>query len=342
VSTRRRRREPEWARLPDRELLELRFSDLGLRFQDTPYPRRLDRLYDELAAHGLRFRPHAWLSFDWFSPDGIPGIAVPFYLAHPRLMKLEDRQMLEVEGSNESWCMKLLRHEAGHAIDTAFRLHRKKEWRRLFGSFTRPYPGEYRPRPSSRRFVHHLDAWYAQSHPAEDFAETFAVWLRPGLRWRKRYEGWPAMKKLRYVDELMQSLAGTPAPVRSRRQVSPLSRLKLTLREYYERKRGHYMPDEPRVPDPDLMRLFARTGSRRRAATLLRRWRGRLREAVSRGTGEHPYTIDQVLKEMIHRCRELDLVVDRPEDQVRLEAAVLLGTWTTDYVHQSGHGWIPL
>jgi len=342
MTTRRRRREPAWARWPDQELLDLRFCDLGLRLENTVFPRRLERLYGELVAHGLRFRPHCWISFDWFTPDGIPGFAVPFFLAHPRLQKLEDRQMLEAEGGDEAWCMKLLRHETGHAIDTAFRLHYRKEWRKLFGSFRKPYPGEYRPRPSSRSYVHHLDAWYAQSHPAEDFAETFAVWLRPGLRWRKRYEGWPAMRKLRYVDALMKSLSGKAPPVRSRKQVSPLSRLKLTLREYYERKRAHYMPDEPKVPDPDLMRLFARSGSRRRAATLLRRWRPRLRQAVSRGTGEHPYTIDQVLKEMIHRCRELDLVVDRPEEQVRLEAAVLLGTWTTDYVHQSGHGWIPL
>jgi len=150
------------------------------------------------------------------------------------------------------------------------------------------------------------------------------------------------MRKLLYVDELMQEIAGRTAPVRSRRHTSPLSRLRMTLGEYYERKRGHYMPGQLMVPDPDLMRLFARKGSRKRAGSLLRRWRPQLREAVARGTGEHPYTIDQVLKEMIHRCRELDLVVDRPEDRVRLEAAVLLGTWTMDYVHQSGHGWIPL
>jgi hypothetical protein len=335
-------RTREWATWSDAELLELRFCDLGLRVEDTLIPHRMERLYDELAARGLRFRPHYWLSFDWFTPDGIPGFAVPFFLAHPRLQKLEDRKMLEVEGSTESWFMKLLRHEAGHAIDAAFRLHRRKQWRKLFGSFTRPYPGKYRPRPSSRAYVHHLDAWYAQSHPAEDFAETFAVWLRPGLRWRKRYAEWPAMRKLLYVDELMEEIAGKTAPVRSRRQVSPLSRLTMTLGEYYERKRGHYMPGQPMVPDPDLMRLFARRGSRKRAGSLLRRWRPRLREAVARSTGEHPYTIDQVLKEMILRCRELDLVVDRTEDQVRLEAAVLLGTWTMDYVHKSGHGWIPL
>ena len=28
----------------------------------------------------------------------------------------------------------------------------------------------------------HLDPWYAQSHPDEDFAETFAVWLTPEVQ----------------------------------------------------------------------------------------------------------------------------------------------------------------
>ena len=86
-----------------------------------------------------------WLSSEWFSPDGIPGIAIPFYLAHPRLRKLEHRQILEVEGGTEGECMRILRHEAGHAIDTAYRLHRRKRWREIFGSFSQPYPDSYRP-----------------------------------------------------------------------------------------------------------------------------------------------------------------------------------------------------
>ena len=263
--------KPTWSSYTDQQLLDLRFCDLKLRAQDTVFPERMERLYRELSKRGIGFRPHYWLSQEWFSPVGIPGIAIPFFIAHPRLMKLEDRQVLEVEGGTESWCMQLIRHEAGHAIDAAYRLHRRKRWRQLFGSNSKTYPDFYRAKPMSRHFVRHLDSWYAQAHPAEDFAETFAVWLQPGKPWRRHYRDWPALKKLEYVDELMKEIAGKPAPVRSRRQMSPLPKIKTTLREYYEKKRAHYMPGEDGIPDPDLLRLFSRGKGRRKAAAFLRR-----------------------------------------------------------------------
>ncbi len=141
-------------------------------------------------------------------------------------MKLERKQMLEVEGGTDPECMRILRHEAGHALDTAFRLHFKRQWRELFGSFAQPYPDFYKPKPKSRNYVLHLRAWYAQAHPAEDFAETFAVWLTPRSRWRRRYKGWPALRKLEYIDDVMQELAGTKPRNRTRTKVEPLSSLK--------------------------------------------------------------------------------------------------------------------
>lgn len=186
--TRRRGREPFWADYADQDLLALRLCDLGIAFDDTVLEARLERLHAELQGKGLRLKPHAWLSTEWFSPDGVPGIALPFYLAHPRLMKLERKQMLDVEGGTERSCMKILRHEAGHAIATAFRLPYRRGYQRTFGT-SRPYPTYYKPRPVSRKYVLHLDHWYAQSHPSEDFAETFAVWLSPRNRWRQRYAG---------------------------------------------------------------------------------------------------------------------------------------------------------
>ena len=143
-------------------------------------------------------------------------MAVPFYLAHPRLERLEKAQMLAVEGGEHEWCMRILRHEAGHVIDNAYKLRLRKQRRRLFGSSSNPYPEFYAPRPYSKSFVLHLDPWYAQSHPDEDFAETFAVWLTPESNWKTRYAGWPAIKKLEYMDELMQSLVGKTAAARPR------------------------------------------------------------------------------------------------------------------------------
>ena len=138
-----RRGEPLWVRLPDEELLDWRVCDLGIEIEGTALERNIERLYGELAARGISFRPHCWLSDDWFSPEGVPGVAIPFYMAHPRLARLEHAQMLEVEGGTREWCMRILRHEAGHAIDTAYALHRRRRWQAVFGKSSQPYPEDY-------------------------------------------------------------------------------------------------------------------------------------------------------------------------------------------------------
>src|SRR5712671_607014 len=216
--------------MTDNQLLDLRFCDLSLRITGTPLEQRIRKLYRELAERKLRFRPHIWLSEEWFSPDGNPGFAIPFYLAHPRLMILERAQMLEVEGATESECMRILRHEAGHAIDNAYRLHSRRGWADYFGSYRIRYPKSYQPRPHSRNYVLNLDAWYAQAHPAEDFAETFAVWLQPRSNWRRRYRHWPAVRKLEYIDEVLKEIAGTRPKNRVRRKVETLPEIRTTLR----------------------------------------------------------------------------------------------------------------
>ncbi|MEZ6069819.1 MAG: putative zinc-binding metallopeptidase [Pirellulales bacterium] len=313
--------------------------DLSVVIEGTQVEPRVDRLYEELARHNVRLRPHCWISEEWFSPDGIPGIAIPFYLAHPRLAKLEQRQMYEVEGGSHDWCMRILRHEAGHAVETAYRLGRRRKWQQLFGKASKPYPEFYRPKPYSRSFVLHLESWYAQSHPSEDFAETFAVWLNPNSAWRRRYKGWPAMKKIAYVDELMTELAGTAPPVRSRREVDPLHRLTKTLREHYTAKKEHYGVDVPAVYDRDLRRLFSdlpRDAKRETAAAFLRRIGPQLRSSVAEWTGEHSYTVDQVLRETIARCRQLQLRTNRPESRGIRDATIFLTVQTMNFVH-SGH-----
>ena len=205
-------REPEWAHAPTTDLLDRRFCDLKI---DGPGPWLsgcLEQFGDELARRGLRQRPRIWVSDEWFSPDGVAGLAVPFYLTHPRLRRLEQTMMHGVEGGSRAECMRLLRHEAAHALQHAYRFERRAEWRRRFGRSSTPYPNRYRPDPTSRSYVHHLRDWYAQCHPDEDFAETFAVWLAPGQRWRRRYEGWPVLDKLLYVDRLMAESAARPLP----------------------------------------------------------------------------------------------------------------------------------
>ncbi len=327
-------------RLTDEQLLSLRLCDLPLRIDHSPLADRIDRLYEELETRGIGFKPHVWLSSEFFSPDQVPGVAIPFYLAHPRLSELERRQMLEVEGGSDIECMRVLRHEAGHAIDTAYQLHRRRRWAQLFGSFRTPYPVTYKPRPRSRNYVLHLRAWYAQSHPAEDFAETFAVWLTPNSRWRQRYRGWPALQKLELVDELISEIKGQPAKNKTRRKVEPLSSFKLTLRQHYEHKREQYSVEWPDVYDKDLRRIFSDDGlfkKRPTAASFLRDFRPELRELVAEGTGVHQYTINHVLQHMIERCKELRLRLTLPETEAKQKSMVMLTVQIMNVIHSGYH-----
>src|SRR5580692_1401935 len=262
-----------WARLPDEQLLAMRFCDLKLSIERSPLARHVRRLYAELARRGISVRPHVWLSDEWFSPDGVPGIAVPFYLAHPRLERLERHVMREAEGGNTRLLMRILRHEAGHALDNAYRLRRRRRWRTVFGPASLPYPARYRARAGSRRYVHHLGEWYAQAHPTEDFAETFAVWLTPKSSWRKSYADWPALHKLRAVDELVASVRGVRAPVRNRTRIEPLEQDTRTLAAHYRKKLAHNRQIRRGLADELLRRAFSDTQSPRqklKAATFLR------------------------------------------------------------------------
>jgi hypothetical protein len=240
--------------------------------------------------------------------------------------------------------MRILRHETGHAVQHAYRLHRRRAWQRVFGRSSSRYPEMYRPNPASRRFVQHLRLYYAQSHPDEDFAETFAVWLQPRGLWRKRYAGWPALKKLEYVNELMAELRDVAPPVRNKRVVDPLHRLRMRLREYYEEKRGRYSTTYPTMYDRDLRKLFSddpRHARRELASSFLRRNRTEIRNLVSTWTGEFRFTLDQVLRDMIGRCRELRLRVVESERKARMDFAVLL-TVKTMHFHYSHRNWISL
>jgi hypothetical protein len=339
--SRRRRPLPpsEWAGWDDAQLLALRFRDLDLALGGE-LEERIDQLHGELAARGLVFRPHFWISDEWFTPDGVPGVAIPFYLAHPRLARLELHQMLEVEGGSHEACMRILRHETGHAIENAYHLRRRRKRRELFGSTTEPYPEFYAPRPYSKSFVIHLDSWYAQSHPDEDFAETFAVWLHPESRWRERYAGWSALRKLEYMDELMRELAGVPPRVEMGEEVDSLPTLRKTLRRHYEEKRERYGVDRPEFYDRDLRRLFSDSPEHARhptAAGFLERVRREMRQLTSRWTHEYQYTIDSLLQDMIDRCRELDLRLRHSPEQTKLDFSVLLTVQTMNYLHSGRH-----
>jgi hypothetical protein len=319
---------PDWAQLSDAELLERRISSLGLTLDGTPLAAHIRQLHDELAAKGLVFFPPCHIGDEWFVPVGVAAIFIPFFLVHDRLRALEKSMILEVEGDNPEWFMKLLRHEAAHAYEFAYGMTRRKKWREVFGQPSNDETPEfYRPRPHSHSYVIHLDDWYAQAHPDEDFAETFAVWLTPGLDWRARYTGWKALQKIEFVDELMRSIAGKPPPPLPVYRVADHDCLNVKLKTYYAKKRKQFADTYPDFYDGDLRQLFpasADVAGRFKASRYLRQRRLRLMNSVCQWTNERKYRVDQLLDRLIARCDQLGLVAqpDDPAQDFRISAYV--------------------
>jgi hypothetical protein len=239
---------------------------------------------------------------------------------------------MEVEGGTETWCMRLLRHEMGHVLNHAYLIDKDRGWQKLFGPPSLEYSESFRARPYSKRFVRHLAGWYAQSHPEEDFAETVAIWLTPGVDWRQQYRDWTALAKLEYVDALMSKLAGEPPNVLSKVKMSEASRLRSRLEAYYKRRRRLYAQDFPDFFDADLKKLFidgTLAPTHERAAAFLRRSSNMLLNAVSAWTGEPKFTLNRVLRALTQRCADLDLRLR--SESAGVEVSAYLATLASHY-----------
>ena len=303
-----------------RSLLGRRISELGLSIRGSRVERIVKQLEAELAAKGLAFTPVVYLSDQWGCPDGTPLIGVPFYLVDARLERIEEEMSGAVEDDAEA--MRYLRHECGHAINYAFALYERPEWRATFGSFSKPYRERYGVDPFSRAYVRHILGWYAQKHPDEDFAETFAVWLTPDVDWRRDYAGWPALAKLEYVDRVMSELAGTPFPTPEPEPDDlPVDAMTYTVAEHYESERESIALEDTRQFDVDLRRIFLSSGEAPAAESARSFMLRHHRECIARisyWTAESPSIVRSLLDQLSARCEELELRVGR------LEAATLI------------------
>src|ERR1700722_4768767 len=214
--------------------------DLGLTIAGTNLEPILASFEKEVEAAGIKkLHPRFYLSTEWGGPHQTIAVAIPFYLARPELTQLQEEQTCHVEGSGPKDILRYLRHEMGHVVNYASRLPVAKEWIDRFGSMTKPYEEEYRPRPFSREFVHHLPGWYAQKHPDEDWAETFAVWMTPGLDWRHQYGKWPgAMRKLEYCARTMAEVLDKDPVVTRTDLDGDVASLSMSLEQYYRESRG--------------------------------------------------------------------------------------------------------
>ncbi len=323
-------------KISDEELLNLKICDLPLSLKGTPLTECIGQLYRELENKGIQFKPACYLADEWLTPDGEPVIGIPFFLAHPRLMRLENKMMLEVEGGTKSWCMKLLRHEAGHAINYAYRLYRRKKWKDIFGEFNKEYTDTYRFRRYSKSFVRHLEDYYAQYHPDEDFAETFAVWLTPGYDWRAYYKKWGALKKLEYVDALMKEIKSKPPFISKGKLYWQASRLRSTLKNYYRKKRHFYAEYFPEFHDANLKKIFItadKTAGLSFAHRLISKNRKYIVKTVCERTGEKKYIVDDLIGNIIERCRQLHLYVPDDEHSAVLKISVYVAVLVMNYMY---------
>ncbi len=313
---------------PDiRALLPQRISRLGLKLEGSPVERYVQRLYRELERKGLEhFRPPCYLTDEWGCPSGEPIIGIPLYLADPKLAQLE-KEIDDLEDARE--IRMYLRHEAGHAFNYAYKLYETAEWRSLFGPFNRPYREHYRPIPFDRNFVRHLEGWYAQKHPDEDFAETFAVWLTPRSRWRVRYRGWPAMRKLRYVDRMARTLGRTEPVVRLASADITVEEMDMTVEEFFGATRPEAAPVDVALEN-DLPDLFVRKGRRTRgirpAWELIREHRSALVNKIEYWTGVHRSVVRALIHSIEETAERLQLYVEIPAERTAL---VELTTYAT-------------
>ena len=303
--------------------------DLGLAIPGTPLEPLVDKLMSEVVAAGIRrVRPRFYLSTEWGVPQDTIAIAMPFYLAHPELTDLHVRRAGHLEGEDAADILRYLRHEMGHVVGYAYQLYAEERWTQLFGRFTKRYREEYRPKPFSRKFVRHLPGWYAQKHPDEDWAETFAVWLTPGSDWRSQYAEWPAaLAKLTYCDEEMARIGDLEPLVTDEERDEDVADIAYTLGEFYRDQEDD--PGEealPRGMDGTLRDVFAGLAPRAgegqaSAAALLRRLERELTAQVYRWTGHLPERTRVLVRRLARRAEELALTYG-PERETAAVVAV--------------------
>ena len=306
------------------ELLRRPIKELGLKLEGSSVEKYVQQLYRELDQKGLkRFRPACYLTDEWGCPSGEPIIGIPFYLADPKLAALE-RAMNDLEDERE--IMMYLRHEAGHAFNYAYQLYETGEWRMLFGPFRRPYRDDYEPVPFSRKFVRHIAGWYAQKHPDEDFAETFAVWLTPRSGWRTKYRGWGAMRKLRYVDRVARRVAEVDPPRAIGATDVTVDEMETTIGEFYRQARQSDEDLAAKLPlDVDLKEIFSKSKRRRRpparpAAELVADCRKAIVDRVTHWTGVRRPLVKSVVESIERRLAELDLATEPARERADLAA----------------------
>ncbi|MBK9386900.1 MAG: putative zinc-binding metallopeptidase [Planctomycetes bacterium] len=325
------------------EILSRRICDFDLRIEGRPLEKLIERFRAELTARGItRLQPRFYLSDEWGVPEGTVAIGIPFYLADPELVRVQAQHGGLVEGDGAEDILRYLRHEMGHVVNYAYRLHATEEWTSLFGPMSRPYAETYRVVPFSTDFVRHLPGGYAQKHPDEDWAETFAVWMTPELDWRALYGDSPgALAKLEYCERAFPSINARDPEITDTQIDDEVGAIRTTLQEYY----GATVLGAVSIPhslDGDLQVIFARraasapTDTKRSgdAALLLRRQQDSLVRSVYRWTGVEPALLYQLVQHLAERARAMGISYALDErDPILVELSGFLTALGMNYAY---------
>jgi hypothetical protein len=317
--------------------------DLGLTIEGTRLEPILAEFRRELETAGFRrLTPRFYLSTEWGVPFETVAIAIPFYLANDELLEVHAERTGHVEGRDREDILRYLRHEMGHVVNYAYRLYDAAEWEQLFGPMSEPYEDDYRPVPFSRKHVRHLPGWYAQKHPDEDWAETFAVFTTPGLDWRAEYATRPAvLAKLEYCERTVASLLHRDPLVMDDELDEDVGELEYSLAQFYR----DLSPGDSRLGinlDTMLRSVFPSTATRAgttphvAAAELLRRLEGELLGNVYRWTGHFPERTRVLVVHLRARAQSLELCYRTEEEPaVTVALTTLVTSLAMNYV-QSG------
>jgi hypothetical protein len=314
-------------------LLSTPIRDLGLKIAGTPLEPILKEFRKELESVGIKkLKPHFYLSTEWGVPFNTISLAIPFYLARPDLIEVHAERVGHVEGVGRPEILRYLRHEMGHVVNYAYKLYEHDEWIKQFGSITQPYVEEYRPQPFSRRYVRHLPGWYAQKHPDEDWAETFAVWMTPGKDWRATYANWAtALAKVQYCDRTMKLLNEREPDVTATEADEDVSTLVESVEDFYKADDSDTEAPPPGL-DGALLGIFedygemadkTTTAPRQPAADLMRRIERQVMDNVYRWTGHFPERTRRLVRHLAERAKQLRQVY--PEDR-ETEATIAVTT----------------
>jgi hypothetical protein len=191
-----------------------------------------------------------------------------------------------------------------------------------------------------------LPGWYAQKHPDEDWAETFAVWLTPGRDWRHEYAQRPAaLAKLEYCDRTMQRLNEQDPPVVAAELDEDVGELAYSLRDFYKNLPGESEPSagldgDLRAIFDDLAAGLEGEGGKEvvPASALIRRLERSLMADIFRWTGHFPERTRSLMRHLAKRADTLGQVYPQDaETAAIISITILVTSLAMNYVHRGSY-----